>query len=113
MGSPGGTPCRRNCLAWRVGWQAPFLPNGRGRGASAPASGPANCDQLAAITARCAITLIRLARYDDEPWISVRRPSADILTLSSAPGDQLAFSAASIAGTRITPFCDAPVAAAR
>src|SRR5258705_9476747 len=30
---------------------------------------------------------------------------------SSAAGDQLAFSAASIAGTRITPFCDAPVAA--
>src|ERR1700738_519620 len=34
-----------------------------------------------------------------------------MLTLSSAPGDQLAFSAASMAGTRMTPFCDAPVAA--
>ena len=33
--------------------------------------------------------------------------------LSSADADQLAFSAASIAGTRITPFCDAPVAATR
>src|SRR5260370_30136045 len=32
---------------------------------------------------------------------------------SSAAGDQLAFSAASIAGSRITPLCDAPVAAAR
>ena len=38
-------------------------------------------------------------------------PSAEIVTLSMAPGDQLAFSAASMAGTRITPFCDAPVAA--
>src|ERR1700692_1663055 len=36
-----------------------------------------------------------------------------MVTLSSAPADQLAFSAASIAGTRITPFCEAPVAAAR
>src|ERR1700738_253292 len=36
-----------------------------------------------------------------------------MLTLSSAPGDQLAFSAASMAGTRMTPFCDAPVAATR
>src|SRR5712675_978560 len=33
--------------------------------------------------------------------------------LSSAAGDQLAFSVASIAGTRITPLCDAPVAVAR
>ena len=33
--------------------------------------------------------------------------------LSSAPGDQFAFSAASIAGTRITPLEDAPVAATR
>src|SRR5216684_7814170 len=45
--------------------------------------------------------------------MSVSSPSADIWTLSSAPGDQLAFSAASIAGTRMTPFCDAPVAAIR
>src|ERR1700692_3526363 len=36
-----------------------------------------------------------------------------MVTLSSAPADQLAFSAASIAGTRITPFCEAPVSAAR
>src|SRR3977135_2181988 len=40
-------------------------------------------------------------------------PSAEMVTPSMAPGDQLAFSAASIAGTRMTPFCDAPVAAAR
>src|SRR5882672_2151171 len=33
--------------------------------------------------------------------------------LSSAPGDQLAFSAASIDDTRMTPSCDAPVAATR
>src|SRR5204862_7347621 len=37
----------------------------------------------------------------------------EILTLSSAPADQFAFSAASIAGRRITPLCEAPVAAAR
>src|ERR1700694_721368 len=34
-----------------------------------------------------------------------------MLTLSSAPGDQLAFSAASSAVTGMTQFCDAPVAA--
>src|SRR5580704_12286989 len=45
--------------------------------------------------------------------MSVNSPSSDILTLSSAEADQLAFSAASIADTRITPFCDAPVAATR
>src|SRR5258708_15499956 len=45
--------------------------------------------------------------------MSLINPSAEILTLSSAPGDQLAFSAASMAGTRMTPFCDAPVAATR
>src|ERR1700686_5770572 len=45
--------------------------------------------------------------------MSVSSPSAEIFTLSSAPGDQLAFNAASIAGTRITPFCEAPVAATR
>src|ERR1700724_2171622 len=43
--------------------------------------------------------------------MSLISPSAEMLTLSSAPGDQLAFSAASMAGTRTTPFCDAPVAA--
>src|SRR6202051_3691579 len=32
---------------------------------------------------------------------------------SSAAGDQLVFSAASIGGPRIPPFCDAPVAATR
>ena len=37
-------------------------------------------------------------------------PSAEIFTPSSAPADQLAFKAASIAGTRMTPLCDAPVA---
>src|ERR1700692_5131026 len=36
-----------------------------------------------------------------------------MVTLSRAAADQLAFSAASIAGTRITPFCEAPVAATR
>src|ERR1700674_2445699 len=40
-------------------------------------------------------------------------PSLEILTPSSAAADQLAFSAASIAGTRTTPLCDAPVAATR
>src|ERR1700704_3297163 len=34
-----------------------------------------------------------------------------MVTLASAPADQFAFSAASIAGTRITPLCDAPVGA--
>src|ERR1700730_10840399 len=70
-------------------------------------------DQPASATARCAITLIRMSRSPDEPWISGKRPSAEILTLSSAPGDQLAFSAASMAGTRITPLEEAPVAATR
>src|SRR5260370_37156472 len=45
--------------------------------------------------------------------MAVSSPSAEILTLSSAPGDQLAFKAASIAGTRMTPLEDAPVAATR
>ena len=45
--------------------------------------------------------------------MSLINPSAEILTLSRAAGDQLAFSAVSIAGTRMTPFWDAPVAAAR
>src|ERR1700738_1761742 len=45
--------------------------------------------------------------------MSLITPSAEILTPSTAAADQLAFSAASIAGTRITPFCEAPVAATR
>src|ERR1700689_98059 len=45
--------------------------------------------------------------------MSVKSPSAEIFKLSSAPGDQFAFSAVSIADTRITPFCEAPVAATR
>src|SRR5260370_32921933 len=45
--------------------------------------------------------------------MAVSSPSAEILTLSSAPADQLAFSAASMAGTRMTPLEDAPVAATR
>jgi len=45
--------------------------------------------------------------------MSLINPSAEIPTLSRAAGDQLAFSAASIAGRRMTPFCEAPVAAAR
>src|SRR5216684_5707165 len=45
--------------------------------------------------------------------MSLNKPPAEILTLSIAPADQLAFRAASIAGTRITPLCDAPVAATR
>src|SRR6478672_4952357 len=35
-----------------------------------------------------------------------------MVTLSSAPADQFAFKAASIGLTRITPLCEAPVAAA-
>ena len=38
-------------------------------------------------------------------------PLAEIATLSSAAADQFAFNAASIAATRITPLCEAPVAA--
>src|SRR3954447_11688700 len=45
--------------------------------------------------------------------MSFSNPSAAILMPSSAPADQLLFSACSIAGTRITPACDAPVAATR
>src|SRR5258708_38563168 len=45
--------------------------------------------------------------------MSVIKPSAEMATPSSADADQLAFSAASIAGTRITPFCEARVAATR
>src|ERR1700730_2002562 len=45
--------------------------------------------------------------------MSLIKPSADILTPSSALGDQLAFSAASMEGTRMTPFWEAPVAATR
>src|ERR1700738_1298086 len=45
--------------------------------------------------------------------MSLITPSAEILTPSSAAADQLAFSAASIAGTRMTPLCEAPVAATR
>src|SRR5712671_3270342 len=45
--------------------------------------------------------------------MSVSSPSAEILTLSSALADQLAFSAASMAGTRMTPLEDAPVLATR
>src|SRR4051812_25304646 len=43
--------------------------------------------------------------------MSVKSPWSDIVTLSSAAGDHWVLSAASIAGTRMTPFCDAPVAA--
>ena len=42
--------------------------------------------------------------------MSARRPLAEIDTLSSAPADQFDFNAASMAPTRITPLCDAPVA---
>src|SRR6266853_6999835 len=45
--------------------------------------------------------------------MSLINPFAEIVTLSSAEADQLAFSAASMADTRMTPFCDAPVAATR
>src|SRR5450432_2940559 len=45
--------------------------------------------------------------------MSLINPLAEIATLSSAEADQLAFSAASMADTRMTPFCDAPVAATR
>ena len=45
--------------------------------------------------------------------MSAIRPSPESLIASSAHADQFAFSAASIAGTRMTPFCDAPVAATR
>ncbi len=45
--------------------------------------------------------------------VSSISPLADIVTLSMAAADQLAFSAASISLARITPFCDAPVAATR
>jgi len=48
-----------------------------------------------------------------EPWMSLNMPSDETVTLSSAAAEKLSFSAASIAGTRITPFCDAPVAATR
>src|SRR3954470_1181928 len=68
-------------------------------------------DQPAAVTARCAITLIRLARYDEEPWISVNRPSAEIVTLSRPADDPVRVGGAPMAGTRIPPFWDAPVAA--
>src|SRR5258708_1675484 len=70
-------------------------------------------DQPAAVTARCAITLTRLARYSAVPWMSASRLLAETVTPSIADGDQLAFSAASIAGTRITPLCEAPVGATR
>src|SRR5258707_13800223 len=45
--------------------------------------------------------------------MSLINPLAEIVTLSSAEAHQLVFSAASIAGTRMTPFCEAPVAATR
>src|SRR5438105_14017293 len=45
--------------------------------------------------------------------MSLINPAAEILTPSIALADQLAFNAVSIAGTRITPSCDAPVAATR
>lgn len=53
------------------------------------------------------------ARYSAVPWMSANSPLAGMLTLSSADGDQFAFSAASMAPTRITPLCEAPVAATR
>src|SRR6185369_12544706 len=43
--------------------------------------------------------------------MSLIKPLAETLTLSSALAAQFAFSAASIAETRITPSCEAPVAA--
>src|ERR1700738_4895264 len=43
--------------------------------------------------------------------MSASNPLGGILMASSAAADQFAFSAASIAGTRMTPLCDAPVAA--
>src|SRR6185437_5744220 len=45
--------------------------------------------------------------------MSASSPLDEIFTLSSAAADQLAFNTASTAETRITPFCDAPVAATR
>ena len=45
--------------------------------------------------------------------MSAIRPAAEIVTPSNADADQFAFSACSMAATRITPFCDAPVAATR
>ena len=70
--------------------------------------------QPAAVTARCAITLIEvgaIVRMSRGCRSASRRP--EILTLSIAPADQFAFSAASIGPTRITPLCEAPVAATR
>ena len=45
--------------------------------------------------------------------MSAIMPFGEMVTLSTAPADQFAFSAFSISGTRITPFDDAPVAATR
>src|ERR1700739_1202250 len=45
--------------------------------------------------------------------MSLISPLGGIFTASSAPADQFAFSAASIGPTRITPDCEAPVAATR
>src|SRR5712664_4393129 len=45
--------------------------------------------------------------------MSLNKPAAEIVIVSSAPADQFAFSAVSIAGTRMTPSCEAPVAATR